>query len=70
VIGVKAEWQPGARTTAWDALWRQILADLNLETEGDPDRYVIESAQSLDQVEATARAARNQVVAASRESRQ
>jgi hypothetical protein len=27
-IQVGATWLPGGRTSAWDALWRQIFADL------------------------------------------
>jgi len=27
-IKVEATWRPGARTPAWDVLWRQIIADL------------------------------------------
>jgi len=28
-IDVQVAWRPGARTPAWDALWRQIVADLS-----------------------------------------
>ena len=27
-IEMQAAWSPGTRTPAWDALWRQIMADL------------------------------------------
>jgi hypothetical protein len=27
-LTVRADWQPGARTLAWDALWQRILADV------------------------------------------
>jgi hypothetical protein len=33
-IEIRTDWRPGTRTSVWDALWRQIFAELG----DDPDQ--------------------------------
>lgn len=35
-IKVQVVWRTGARTAAWDALWRQIIADLGAVLDQPP----------------------------------
>ena len=32
-LEIRVEWQHGARSPAWDELWRRILADLRAASE-------------------------------------
>ena len=32
-MALRADWRTGPRTPAWDALWKQILADIALSEE-------------------------------------
>ena len=41
-IPIQAEWQHGARTAAWDALWRRILTDLDHDLPGAEQGPAIE----------------------------
>ena len=57
-IEIQAAWQPGTRTVAWQALWRQIIADISdkiregSDGAGEPEQQAVESTTSVGRLNA------------------